>query len=198
MSSDPLASFRLDGRLITVTGASDGLGRTFAEAFAALGARVVLAARRRDKLEEVQRAIASAGGRAEVVVTDLCELTDIRALAADRRAPGRRDDKLVLVNNAGLGFTKPALDVTEAEWDALFDLHVKGTFFCSQQIGALMLARGYGKIINLIFDLGSVDRRRARAHIARPRRRSAISARRCRPSGRRRACASMRWRRPRP
>jgi len=47
------------------------------------------------------------------------------------------------------GPRSPALDVTEAEWDALIDLHVKGTFFCSQQIGALMLSRGYGKIINL-------------------------------------------------
>ena len=59
------------------------------------------------------------------------------------------DDRLVLVNNAGLGFTKAALDVTEEDWDALIDLHVKGTFFCSQQIGGLMLERGYGKIINL-------------------------------------------------
>ena len=148
-SPDPLAAFRLDGRLITVTGASDGLGRAFAEAFAALGARVVLAARRRDKLEEVQRAIIAAGGRAEVAVTDVCKLADIRALADTVARLAGADDRLVLVNNAGLGFTRPALDVTEDEWDALFDLHVKGTFFCSQQIGALMLARGYGKIINL-------------------------------------------------
>jgi NAD(P)-dependent dehydrogenase (short-subunit alcohol dehydrogenase family) len=132
---DPLASFRLDDRLIVVTGSSDGLGRTFAEAFAKLGARVVLAARRRDKLSETARAIADAGGRAEIVPTDILKISDIQAL--------------VLMNNAGLGFTKPALEVTEADWDGLIDLHVKGTFFCSQRIGALMLARGYGKIINL-------------------------------------------------
>ena len=60
--SGPLTDFRLDGRLIIVTGASDGLGRTFAETFAALGAHVVLAARQRDKLEKVQSAIVSAGG----------------------------------------------------------------------------------------------------------------------------------------
>lgn len=57
--------------------------------------------------------------------------------------------KLVLVNNAGYGFTKPALDVSEEEWDALIDTHLKGTFFCCQQIGRHMLDRGYGKIINL-------------------------------------------------
>jgi NAD(P)-dependent dehydrogenase (short-subunit alcohol dehydrogenase family) len=147
--SDLLAAFRLDNRLIVVTGASDGLGRTFAEAYAALGARVVLAARRRDRLEAVQRAIANAGGCAEIAVTDLYRLEDIRALAAMVERLAAADDKLVLLNNAGLGFTKAALEVTEAEWDALIDLHLKGTFFCSQQIGTLMLARGYGKIINL-------------------------------------------------
>jgi NADPH:quinone reductase-like Zn-dependent oxidoreductase len=73
--ADPLASFRLDDRLIVVTGSSAGLGRTFAEAFAKLGARVVLAARRRDKLAEAARAIVAAGGRAEVVPTDTASIT---------------------------------------------------------------------------------------------------------------------------
>jgi len=146
---DPLTAFRLDGRLVVVTGASEGLGRLFAETFAACGARLVLVARRRDRLEAVQQAIASAGGRAEVVVTDLCNLDDIRRMAAAVGRLAAADEKLVLFNNAGLGFTKPALDVTEADWDTLFDLHAKAAFFCAQQIGALMLARGYGKIINL-------------------------------------------------
>ena len=57
--------------------------------------------------------------------------------------------KLVLVNNAGFGFTKPALDVTEQDWNNVFDTHAKGTFFCSQLIGPLMIERGYGKIINM-------------------------------------------------
>ena len=50
---------------------------------------------------------------------------------------------------AGFGFTKPAIDVTEQDWDQLVDLHLKGTFFCSQFLGRLMIDRGYGKIINL-------------------------------------------------
>ena len=57
--------------------------------------------------------------------------------------------KLVLVNNAGFGFTKPAVEVTEEDWHTAFETHAKGAFFCSQQIGALMLERGYGKIINM-------------------------------------------------
>src|SRR5271166_4052481 len=118
---DPLTAFRLDGRLIIVTGASDGLGRTFAETFAAAGARVVLVARRRQKLEEVQAAITSAGGRAEIVVTDICSVDDIRSMAKAVERLAGAEEKLVLVNNAGLGFTKAALEVTEAEWDALID-----------------------------------------------------------------------------
>ncbi len=147
--SDLLANFRLDGRFIIVTGASGGLGRMFAETFAALGARVLLVARRREKLEQVRDAIASAGGKAELAVVDLYRLADIRMLAATVARLSHPEEKLVLVNNAGFSFTKPVLEVTEADWDTLIDVHLKGTFFCSQQIGAMMIARGYGKIINL-------------------------------------------------
>ncbi|HEX9277975.1 MAG TPA: SDR family NAD(P)-dependent oxidoreductase, partial [Casimicrobiaceae bacterium] len=75
---DPLAPFRLDDRLIVVTGASEGIGRAFAECFARAGAYVVLASRRKDVLEAVRQAILASGGRAEVVATDVCRLDDIR------------------------------------------------------------------------------------------------------------------------
>ena len=55
----------------------------------------------------------------------------------------------MLVNNAGLGFTKAALEVDERDWETVFEAQTKAAFFCSQQIGALMLERGYGKIINM-------------------------------------------------
>lgn len=148
---DPLPCFDLDGRLIVVTGASRGIGRAFAESFAAAGARVVLASRDREKLEEVRQSIEAAGGAAEAAPLDICRIDQIRAFADDlgRGLANDPQTKLVLVNNAGYGFTKPALDVSEGEWDALIDTHLKGTFFCCQQIGRHMLDRGYGKIINL-------------------------------------------------
>jgi NAD(P)-dependent dehydrogenase (short-subunit alcohol dehydrogenase family) len=147
---DPLTSFRLDDRLIVVTGASEGIGRAFAENFARAGASVVLASRRREKLEEVRQAIAARGGKAEVVPTDVRQIAEIRALAAAvRRLVHGGNRKIVLVNNAGFGFTKPAVEVTEQDWTTVFETHAKGAFFCSQQIGALMLERGYGKIINM-------------------------------------------------
>lgn len=149
-ADDPLASFRLDDRLIIVTGASEGIGRAFAEAFARAGARIVLVSRRREKLEEVHRAIAERGGRAEIVPTDVRQFGEICALAeAIRRLAQHDNRKLVLVNNAGFGFTKFVAEVTEQDWNTLFDTHAKGAFFCSQQIGALMIERGYGKIINM-------------------------------------------------
>lgn len=145
-----MASFRLDDRLIVITGASQGIGRAFAECFAGLGAFVVLASRNRDKLASVEKAILASGGRAEAVATDVSRFGDICRLAeAVGRLVASGDRRLVLVNNAGFGFTKPALEVLEQEWDTLFDTHVRGTFFCSQKIGAMMLQRGYGKIINL-------------------------------------------------
>ena len=147
--SDPLASFRLDDRLIVVTGASEGIGRAFAECFAHAGAYVVLASRRKDKLETVRQAIVASGGRAEVVTTDVCRLDDILNLAAAVSRLAEQHDRLVLVNNAGFGFTRAALEITEQDWNVLFDTHVKGAFFCSQKIGALMIQRGYGKIVNL-------------------------------------------------
>lgn len=147
---DPMASFRLDDRLIVVTGASEGIGRAFAECFARAGALVVLASRNFDKLASVKQGILASGGRAEAVATDVCRLDDIDRLAkAVGRLAQHGDARLVLVNNAGFGFTKPALEVLEKDWDKLFDTHVKGTFFCSQKIGAMMLERGYGKIVNL-------------------------------------------------
>ena len=150
VADDPLALFRLDDRLIVVTGASEGIGRTFAESFARAGASVVLASRRRQKLEEVQRAIVACGGSAEIVPTDVRRVSEIRALAeAVRRLAQGDNRKIVLVNYAGLGFTKPAAEVTEQDWDTLFETHAKGAFFCSQQLGALMIERGYGKIINM-------------------------------------------------
>ena len=149
-TDNPLDLFRLDDRLIVITGASEGIGRAFAEAYARAGANIVLVSRRREKLEEVRAAIASRGGKAEIVTADVRDVDQILALGQAVRSLAQRDDrKLVLVNNAGFGFTKPIAEVTEKDWNALFDTHAKGAFFCSQQIGALMIERGYGKIINM-------------------------------------------------
>ncbi len=155
LQPDELPSFRLDGRLAVITGASDGIGRAFALAYSRSGAEVVLVSRTREKLLEVQRSIEAAGGRAHVVRADVGKIDDIRSIEREvSRIVASSKDKgrelaLVLVNCAGFGFTKPALDITEEDWDKILDVHAKGTFFCCQCMGRLMIERGYGKIVNL-------------------------------------------------
>jgi len=147
---DQLPSFRLDGRLAVITGASDGIGRTFALAFARSGAEVVLVSRTQEKLVEAQRSVEAAGGRAHILRADVGKLDDIRSMDEEvTRLVKGRDLSLVLVNCAGFGFTKAALDTTEEEWDRILDVHAKGTFFCCQFMGKKMIESGYGKIINL-------------------------------------------------
>jgi len=145
-----LPTFRLDGRLAIVTGASAGIGRAFALAYSRAGAEVVLVSRSEEKLIEVRSEVEAFGGRAHVVCADLSKMDDIRLLPElVNEFIGGRNLSLVLVNNAGFGFTRAALQVTEEDWDRVLNLHAKGTFFCSQSIGRMMIERGYGKIINL-------------------------------------------------
>src|SRR5581483_5656914 len=90
------------------------------------------------------------GGQAHVVSADISDLHDVRALDTDvSPIIAGRPLPLILVNCAGFGFTKAALDTTEEDWDKLLDLHAKGAFFCSQVFARKMIEYGYGKIINL-------------------------------------------------
>jgi NAD(P)-dependent dehydrogenase (short-subunit alcohol dehydrogenase family) len=149
-NTDELPSFRLDGRLAVITGASDGIGRAFAVAFARSGAEVVLVSRTLEKLLDTQRSVEATGGRARIFCADVAKLDDIRAMEREVSTIFKGSDhSLVLVNCAGFGFTKSALDITEEDWDRTLDVHAKATFFCCQFLGKLMIERGYGKIINL-------------------------------------------------
>lgn len=137
----------LAGANALVTGASEGIGRGLALALASAGAQVVLASRRRDKLEDVRREIEQQSGRALVMETDVTAPDSIgtaRDICAERI--GHLD---VLVNSAGFSVNRPAWDLTEPEWDAIFDAGLKGLFFCCQIFGTLMRGRGQGSIINL-------------------------------------------------
>src|ERR1700674_5950585 len=109
-----LPSCRLDGRLAVITGASQGIGRAFALAYSRAGAEIVLVSRNGEKLLETQRAVETAGGRAHVICADVSNVEDIRVLEQGvLNFIEGRDLGLVLVNSAGFGFTKPALEVTE-------------------------------------------------------------------------------------
>jgi 2-deoxy-D-gluconate 3-dehydrogenase len=135
-------SFDLKNKVALVTGASRGIGSGLARALADAGARVAVAARTRDELAPLA---ASIGGLA--VPMDVTDVASIRA-GVDHVVSelGALD---ILVNNAGLGANHPALEVTEADWDELMGVNLKGLFFCCQAAARHMLARGRGRIINM-------------------------------------------------
>jgi NAD(P)-dependent dehydrogenase (short-subunit alcohol dehydrogenase family) len=141
--------FSLEGQVALVTGASYGIGHGLARSLAAAGARVAVAARSAEPLAELAREID--GLALPLDVTDVPAIS--RAVHATVERFGRLD---ILVNNAGLGENHDALDVTEADWDRLMDVNLKGLFFCCQAAAKVMLPRGYGRIINLSSQAGSV------------------------------------------
>jgi NAD(P)-dependent dehydrogenase (short-subunit alcohol dehydrogenase family) len=143
--------FDLTGRTAIVTGASSGLGVTFAEALASAGASVVLAARRVDRLESVKKKITATGGKAEAVACDVGEPQQIEALVAQAVARFGRVD--ILVNNAGVvaegGMVPERIPWTVFEQTVRINL--LGAWYCAQQCAAKsMLTDGKGgSIVNI-------------------------------------------------
>jgi 2-deoxy-D-gluconate 3-dehydrogenase len=146
----------LAGKSAIVTGAGSGLGQATAVALAAEGALVFVTELpdRLDRGEETIARIRSAGGSAEVTALDVRDLGSITRCVDDvARRAGRLD---ILVNNAGVNVRKPALDVTEADWDTVLDVNLKGAFFMAQAAGRQMTTQdpSGGAIINISSIMG--------------------------------------------
>lgn len=140
-------------KVALVTGASSGIGWATGEAFAARGAKVVLAARREPELAELAKQIAEQGGEASYVVTDVSNAKDVeRAVAHAVERFGRLD---YAVNNAGYeGPVAGVVDFPEEQWDQVMDINLKGPFLCMQHEARAMLAGGRG---GAIVNVGSVN-----------------------------------------
>jgi NAD(P)-dependent dehydrogenase (short-subunit alcohol dehydrogenase family) len=145
MTADP---FRLDGRTALVTGANRGLGRAFANALAAAGADVVLVGRTDAANHEAAAEIAESTGRRTTVQTgDVTRADDIcRIVDGAISAHGRID---VLVNNAGLCYHRPALEVPDEEFDEVFDVNVRALWRMSKEVVPHMIGAGGGSIVNI-------------------------------------------------
>lgn len=135
MTAAPL----LASRVVIVTGAARGLGRAIALGCAASGAKVVLADRDAAEGAAAAAAIAGAGGEAVSVPTDVSRLEDLERLCTAAVSRFGRIDGLV--NNAGVNFVKPVLEVTEEEWDRVIDVDLKGAFFLTQFVARRMVAQ---------------------------------------------------------
>lgn len=142
--------FRLDGRVVIVTGASSGLGVSFAQAFAEAGADMVLAARRTDRLEETAQLVRGTGRRVLCVPADVADPAQCRAVVDAAVAEFDRVD--VLVNNAGLGTAVPATRETPEQFRQVIDVNLNGAYWMAQACGRVM-APG-SSIINISSVLG--------------------------------------------
>ena len=115
------------GKVVVITGASSGLGEATARQLSSLGAHLVLGARRQDRLEALAADIRGAGGKAEIVVTDVTRKQDVVALVqAALTNFGRLD---VMINNAGLMAVAPLRELKVDEWESMLDINVKGVLY---------------------------------------------------------------------
>ncbi len=135
-------SLDLSGRVALITGASGGLGEQFAKTLARAGAAVVLASRRTDRLMALRAHIEAAGGDAHVVAMDVTDSASIKAAVAHAETEVGAID--ILINNSGVSTTQRLQDVTEEDYDYIFDTNTKGAFFVAQEVGRRMLARAKG------------------------------------------------------
>jgi 2-dehydro-3-deoxy-D-gluconate 5-dehydrogenase len=152
-----MESFRLDGQVALITGAAGGLGSAIARAFGAAGADLALAELpgRLEEARDLAAAVAAEHGRRAVAVPlDVTDLPGIeRAVAEAEGALGGLD---VLVANAGVNVPRAALDVTEADWDRVLDVDLKGVFFSCQAAGRRMVAQGRGSIVTIASQNGVI------------------------------------------
>lgn len=153
MSMGIQTPFQLSGKRVLVTGASSGLGRHFARTLAAAGARVLVGARRVERLEGLVADITGAGGQAAAVSLDVTS-RDSASAALDHLCDlwGGVD---VVVNNAGVSDTKSVLNYNDDDWDTILDTNLKGAWIVAQEAARRMVNAGCGgNIINITSILG--------------------------------------------
>ena len=146
--------YSLEGKVAVVTGASSGLGVVFSEALGEMGASIELAARRTDKLHEVESKLNETGVRARSIQCDVSKSEDVQALIDDTvKNFGRLD---IIVNNAGVAAMSPTVDISVEEWKKVVDVNLTGVFLCARAAARQMMKQGGGKIINISSIYGAV------------------------------------------
>lgn len=150
---------KLEDKVVIVTGASAGIGEATAITLAAEGAKVVIAARRGDRLEALAKKIATSGGKALPIVTDITDETQANNLIHKANAELGRID--ILVNNAGIALTGNIDGGNTSDWRRMFDVNVFGLLYATHAVLPIFKAQGGGHIVNI----SSVAGRLARAGV---------------------------------
>ena len=142
------ALFDLSGQVAVVTGASAGLGEHFARVLAAAGAKVVLAARRLDRLQALQAEIETAGGSASSVVADVTQRDAVDTMFD--HAQSQYGTATIVINNSGLARPRPTLEIEDEEWDLVVGTNLRGAWMVAREGARRMVAAQVGgSIVNL-------------------------------------------------
>src|SRR3989344_4851280 len=139
--------FDLTGKVALVTGASSGIGRSIAQTLSHQGAKVAVAARRMEKLDELVSQLKADGKEALALKMDVTSKNDISTGIAQTVATFGRLD--ILVNNAGVAEFAAFLDMTEEQWDKTLDTNLKGYFLVAQAAAREMAKNKWGRIVNI-------------------------------------------------
>lgn len=144
----------LENKTVVVTGGSKGIGKDIALTFAKLNANVVISGRNKDVLQETLEELQSFNKQCTAISGDLSDIQEVRRLIDTAAEEFGTID--VLVNNAGVNIAKPAMEVTEEDWDTVLDLNLKSAFFASQAAAKYMLEQNSGRIINIASQMAFV------------------------------------------
>ncbi|MGX6442199.1 SDR family oxidoreductase [Neobacillus sp. K501] len=149
--------FSLKGKIAIVTGGGRGLGQQIAEAYAEAGANVVVCSRNLGACEEISRSLNEKGVRSLALKCDVSNPEEIQYVVDETLKEFGRID--ILVNNSGISWGAPALEMPEDKWDKVMDINLKAVFLFSQAVGKIMVEQRSGKIINIasIAGMGGQD-----------------------------------------
>lgn len=138
---------QLEGKIALITGAGEGMGRAHALLMAERGADIAIADINREAAERTAGEVRALGRRAHVEVVDMADVDGVKAMAAGAaEALGPVD---ILVNNAGYGQRALTMEIDEADFDRMFAVHVRGSFFAAQAVVPAMKQKRSGKIVNI-------------------------------------------------
>ncbi|TDB49511.1 glucose 1-dehydrogenase [Bacillus sp. CBEL-1] len=144
----------LQEKKVIVTGGGKGIGKDIALEFAKLGSTVVITGRNESTLREAVEELRSYNSNCTYMSANIQNVDEVYKMIDG--AVSHMGGLDIVVNNAGINIAKPAIEVTEEDWDAVIDTNLKGIFFCSQRAGKYFIQQKSGKIINILSQMAFV------------------------------------------